>query len=136
MNNPPIPKLRYVQPGLCGNFNGILADEQRSWAGVVEATIPAFANSWKAQPNCLDVTTSIQDACSVTAQTGESSPRVPFRPSTVHHYHPLTGIILRSIWKFLSGWTLAHQGHVSCSCVCREHVWFPEEGRWAICCLP
>ncbi|XP_078457601.1 uncharacterized protein LOC144722990 [Lampetra planeri] len=58
--------------GLCGNYNDVLADELKTSCGLVEATSPPFANSWKAQTGCPDTAEELQDPCSINAHTGGS----------------------------------------------------------------
>ncbi|CAM9555656.1 unnamed protein product [Lampetra planeri] len=57
--------------GLCGNYNDVLADELKTSCGLVEATSPPFANSWKAQTGCPDTAEELQDPCSINAHTAQ-----------------------------------------------------------------
>ncbi|MEE6498610.1 hypothetical protein FKM82_003180 [Ascaphus truei] len=49
--------------GLCGNFNGIQADDLRTISGVVEESASAFSNSWKVQASCSDVAENYDNPC-------------------------------------------------------------------------
>ncbi|KAK7930491.1 hypothetical protein WMY93_006886 [Mugilogobius chulae] len=55
--------LQEKTSGLCGNFNGKELDDFKTLSGLVEATSAAFANSWKTQAICPDITTQLQDPC-------------------------------------------------------------------------
>ncbi|XP_071073993.1 mucin-2 [Dasypus novemcinctus] len=55
--------------GLCGNFNGLEADDFRTPGGLVEATGSSFANTWKAQANCHDMPESLDDPCSLNMES-------------------------------------------------------------------
>ncbi|XP_075873359.1 mucin-2-like, partial [Nelusetta ayraudi] len=50
--------------GLCGNFNDIMTDDFLALSGLVEGTAVAFANSWKTNSNCRDITLNLGDPCS------------------------------------------------------------------------
>ncbi|KAM4723115.1 mucin-5B-like [Rhinophrynus dorsalis] len=49
--------------GLCGNFNGVQADDMKTMSGVVEESVSAFINSWKVQASCSDVTDNYNNPC-------------------------------------------------------------------------
>lgn len=53
-----------TSPGLCGNFNHIMADDFRVISGLVEGTAAAFANTWKTRASCPDVTALFDQPCS------------------------------------------------------------------------
>ncbi|XP_069480068.1 mucin-2-like [Ambystoma mexicanum] len=49
------PSFRGKLCGLCGNYNNIQSDEFTGTNGMVEGTASAFANTWKAYPQCPDI---------------------------------------------------------------------------------
>ncbi|XP_072529503.1 mucin-2-like [Salminus brasiliensis] len=54
--------------GLCGNFNDVQADDFRTEFGMKEGTAATFANTWKANSNCPDVTNTNQNPCSMSVE--------------------------------------------------------------------
>lgn len=56
--------------GLCGNFNNIMADDFLALSGLIEGTAVAFANSWKTNANCRDITLNLGDPCSQSSEKG------------------------------------------------------------------
>ncbi|KAG8563914.1 hypothetical protein GDO81_016249 [Engystomops pustulosus] len=58
---------RHLQ-GLCGNFNSKEGDDFKTSGGLVEATASAFANTWKAQASCHDVSDWLEDPCSLSIE--------------------------------------------------------------------
>ncbi|XP_068115922.1 mucin-2-like [Hyperolius riggenbachi] len=54
--------------GLCGDFNSKEMDDFRTSSGVVEATASAFANTWKTEPHCPDVSNWLDDPCSLSIE--------------------------------------------------------------------
>ncbi|XP_066556499.1 mucin-5AC-like [Amia ocellicauda] len=73
--------------GLCGDFNDVQTDDFKAQGGVVEGTAAAFANTWKSRASCPDVTDSLQNPCSLSAENEQfakhwcsllSSPTGPF----------------------------------------------------------
>ncbi|XP_072277615.1 mucin-5B-like [Pyxicephalus adspersus] len=54
--------------GLCGNFNSKETDDFKTSGGLVEATASAFANTWKAQPTCRDMSDVLDDPCSLSIE--------------------------------------------------------------------
>ncbi|XP_075043957.1 mucin-2 isoform X1 [Mixophyes fleayi] len=54
--------------GLCGNFNSKEGDDFETSGGLVEATASAFANTWKAQPSCHDMSDWLDDPCSLSIE--------------------------------------------------------------------
>ncbi|XP_055010800.1 probable cyclin-dependent serine/threonine-protein kinase DDB_G0292550 [Boleophthalmus pectinirostris] len=59
-------KLKEKMLGLCGNFNDKELDDYKVMSGLVESTSTAFANAWKTQANCPDISTQMQNPCSQT----------------------------------------------------------------------
>ncbi|XP_063293572.1 mucin-5B-like [Pelobates fuscus] len=49
--------------GLCGNFNGVEADDLKTMSGVVEESASAFSNSWKVQASCSDLPDHFENPC-------------------------------------------------------------------------
>ncbi|KAM9302193.1 mucin-2 [Gastrophryne carolinensis] len=54
--------------GLCGDFNSKETDDFKTSGGLVEATASAFANTWKIQSNCPDVSDWLDDPCSLSIE--------------------------------------------------------------------
>uniref|UniRef100_A0A3P8Z3U3 Mucin 5.1, oligomeric mucus/gel-forming n=1 Tax=Esox lucius TaxID=8010 RepID=A0A3P8Z3U3_ESOLU len=54
--------------GLCGDFNSVQADDFRTINGLVEGTAVTFANTWKTQASCPDVTQSFENPCSLSVE--------------------------------------------------------------------
>ncbi|XP_048829559.1 mucin-5B-like [Brienomyrus brachyistius] len=52
--------------GLCGNFNGIQADDFRTTCGLVQGTPVAFANTWKTRAQCPNVHSNYENPCSLS----------------------------------------------------------------------
>ncbi|XP_071974252.1 mucin-5B-like [Engystomops pustulosus] len=50
--------------GLCGNFDGMQADDLMTLSGVVEDAVSAFCNSYKVKASCSDVPDYYDDPCS------------------------------------------------------------------------
>ncbi|KAM4618065.1 mucin-5B-like [Discoglossus pictus] len=50
--------------GLCGNFNGVEADDLKTMSGIVEESASAYSNSWKVQASCSDVKDNLESPCS------------------------------------------------------------------------
>ncbi|KAM8939211.1 mucin-5B-like [Pelodytes ibericus] len=57
--------------GLCGNFNGIEADDLQTVSGVVEESASAFSNSWKSQASCSDIPDHYDNPCSKSISKDE-----------------------------------------------------------------
>lgn len=53
--------LNYL--GLCGDFNDVEADDFKTYNGLIEGTAVTFANTWKSQPSCPDVTNKLANPC-------------------------------------------------------------------------
>nr|XP_008512142.1 PREDICTED: von Willebrand factor [Equus przewalskii] len=51
--------------GLCGNYNGNKGDDFLTPAGLVEALVEAFGNSWKLRADCEDLQKQHSDPCSL-----------------------------------------------------------------------
>ncbi|XP_034144056.1 mucin-5AC-like [Esox lucius] len=58
--------LKGKTQGLCGDFNSVQADDFRTINGLVEGTAVTFANTWKTQASCPDVTQSYENPCSLS----------------------------------------------------------------------
>ncbi|XP_068597313.1 mucin-2-like, partial [Brachionichthys hirsutus] len=56
------PSFRNKIYGLCGNFNDMMSDDLMGSSGLAEGTA-AFANSWKVNPICNDVSVHFGDPC-------------------------------------------------------------------------
>ncbi|KAM4617822.1 mucin-5AC-like [Discoglossus pictus] len=54
--------------GLCGNYNDIQTDDFRITSGIVEGTATAFANTWRTQSTCPEVTNLFGDPCSLSVE--------------------------------------------------------------------
>ncbi|XP_077316202.1 uncharacterized protein LOC143935891 isoform X2 [Lithobates pipiens] len=54
--------------GLCGNFNYMEIDDFQISGGLVEATASAFANTWKTNAMCPDVSDWLDDPCSLSIE--------------------------------------------------------------------
>ncbi|XP_016529207.1 mucin-2-like [Poecilia formosa] len=52
--------------GLCGDFNDNSEDDFKTTSGLPERTPVAFANTWRAKPNCPDVKNDLADPCSLS----------------------------------------------------------------------
>ncbi|CAL8294515.1 unnamed protein product [Boreogadus saida] len=52
--------------GLCGDFNDVEADDFKTTNGMIAATAATYANTWRAQPSCPDVTNRISNPCSLS----------------------------------------------------------------------
>ncbi|KAK5935960.1 hypothetical protein CgunFtcFv8_021268 [Champsocephalus gunnari] len=55
--------LKGTTSGLCGNFNNIMSDDFKVISGLVEATSPAFGNSWKTRAKCPDIVAGFGHPC-------------------------------------------------------------------------
>lgn len=73
MNN-----MSHYTTGLCGNFNDVMSDDFRGISGLVEGTAVAFANIWKAQTNCRDITLSFTSPCDQNIEKGIKTCHVLF----------------------------------------------------------
>uniref|UniRef100_A0A3B4AI01 VWFD domain-containing protein n=1 Tax=Periophthalmus magnuspinnatus TaxID=409849 RepID=A0A3B4AI01_9GOBI len=51
--------LKEKMIGLCGNFNDKQLDDYKVMSGLVEATSTEFANAWKTQANCPDISSQL-----------------------------------------------------------------------------
>ncbi|XP_075044669.1 mucin-5B-like [Mixophyes fleayi] len=49
--------------GLCGNFNGIEADDLKTISGVVEESASAYGNTWKIATSCTDAKDVFDNPC-------------------------------------------------------------------------
>ncbi|XP_042157127.1 LOW QUALITY PROTEIN: mucin-2-like [Oncorhynchus tshawytscha] len=54
--------------GLCGDFNGVQADDFRTINGLVEGTAVTFANTWKTKASCPDVAQNFEMPCSLSVE--------------------------------------------------------------------
>ena len=62
--------LLFCYPGLCGDFNDVEADDFKT-NGMIAGTAATYANTWRAQPSCLDVTNRMQgNPCSLSVEKG------------------------------------------------------------------
>ncbi|XP_030222027.1 mucin-5B-like [Gadus morhua] len=52
--------------GLCGDFNDVEADDFKTTNGMIAGTAATYANTWRAQPSCPDVTNRISNPCSLS----------------------------------------------------------------------
>ncbi|XP_010780606.1 mucin-5B-like [Notothenia coriiceps] len=55
--------LKGTTSGLCGNFNNKMSDDFKVISGLVEATSPAFGNSWKTRAKCPDIIAGFGHPC-------------------------------------------------------------------------
>ncbi|XP_040264810.1 mucin-5AC-like [Bufo bufo] len=62
------PKYMGKTCGLCGNFNGIQADDFKSPAGVIEGSGASFSTFWKSQLDCPNVKNNFEDPCALISQ--------------------------------------------------------------------
>lgn len=56
--------------GLCGNYNDIMADDFLAPNGLVEGTAVGFANEWKTNSKCSDITVNRGHPCSLSVDKG------------------------------------------------------------------
>ncbi|XP_042157128.1 mucin-5AC-like, partial [Oncorhynchus tshawytscha] len=54
--------------GLCGDFNGVQADDFRTINGLVEGTAVTFANTWKTKASCPDAEQNFEIPCSLSVE--------------------------------------------------------------------
>ena len=64
------PCLLFYYPGLCGDFNDVEADDFKTTNGMIAGTAATYANTWRAQPSCPDVTNRISNPCSLSVDKG------------------------------------------------------------------
>ncbi|XP_063800258.1 mucin-5B-like [Pseudophryne corroboree] len=57
--------------GLCGNFNGIEADDLKTISGVVEESAAAYGNSWKIATSCTDASDVFDNPCIKSSSRAE-----------------------------------------------------------------
>lgn len=78
--------------GLCGNFNDIMTDDFLALSGLIEGTAVAFANSWKTNANCRDITLNLGDPCSQSIDKGTM--KFDSTPARYAFYKPFNLITL------------------------------------------
>ncbi|CDQ99674.1 unnamed protein product [Oncorhynchus mykiss] len=54
--------------GLCGDFNGVQADDFRTINGLVEGTAVTFADTWKTKASCPDAAQNFEIPCSLSVE--------------------------------------------------------------------
>ncbi|XP_046890448.1 mucin-5B-like isoform X3 [Hypomesus transpacificus] len=54
--------------GLCGDFNDVESDDFKIINGMIEGTAVTFANTWKTETSCPDVTNMFQNPCTMSSE--------------------------------------------------------------------
>ncbi|KAF7245535.1 Mucin-5AC [Varanus komodoensis] len=62
------PSFKQKTCGLCGNFDNRQSNDFKAVSGVVEATAPAFANTWKTQAACPNIKQNFEDPCTLSIE--------------------------------------------------------------------